>query len=243
MEVEAEKSFSFFKGSLSKQHYCRPKALYERKQFKRKRVSEDNILRISASQISNFNLCKRKWWWDKIYKLPRPSTAALDFGKLFHASIENFIKTGKTPIEEDNYKLNKMIFNARKAFLDELREKYLSKPNNFFIEKELTGIIIPGKVSWLGYVDLLEADYDNNCYIIHDHKTAADKKWLKNEYELMNDIQLHFYAHWVDEHSKDASIYLRHNQFIKKPPYAISHVTAKPKNTAMMSFLNIMPHH
>jgi len=59
-------------------------------------------LYISASQIETFSLCKRKWWFDKVKKLPKPNKGYFAFGTCLHGCLERWIlstENGRVPDE------------------------------------------------------------------------------------------------------------------------------------------------
>lgn len=54
---------------------------------KRKR----RVINTSASQFETYNLCRRKWWLDKVRKLYIPSSTAQGFGTVLHAVVERWM--------------------------------------------------------------------------------------------------------------------------------------------------------
>lgn len=55
------------------------------------------MIRISASQVSTFRDCPRKWFFEKIVVLPRPEHPAAKLGQAVHAELEEFYKRGTVP--------------------------------------------------------------------------------------------------------------------------------------------------
>ena len=47
-------------------------------------------LRISASQLGTFSDCERKWWLERMEKLPVPPRGYLVFGTVLHACLERW---------------------------------------------------------------------------------------------------------------------------------------------------------
>lgn len=57
-------------------------------------------MRISASQIELFELCQRKWWFERVLRLPSPSTSDQTFGTVLHAVAERYLSAdeqGRVP--------------------------------------------------------------------------------------------------------------------------------------------------
>lgn len=49
-------------------------------------------IRTSATQHETFDLCPRKWWLEKVRRLPVPQTTSQTFGSVLHAVIERFLR-------------------------------------------------------------------------------------------------------------------------------------------------------
>lgn len=52
---------------------------------------ETDTLYISASQIESFELCNRKWWFEKVQKLPKVQKPYFAFGTCLHGCLERWI--------------------------------------------------------------------------------------------------------------------------------------------------------
>ena len=53
-------------------------------------------IRTSASQFETFELCRRKWWLNKVRKLDQPKTKSLGFGTVLHAVVERWMNASDT---------------------------------------------------------------------------------------------------------------------------------------------------
>ena len=133
---------------------------------------------MSATQIDTFELCERKWGWDKIARVPRKPNKFLDRGIDLHDIAEAFLKTGALPPETD----------AGRVFKPGI--KYLPAPGTCIVEgkffwypeNEPFGIV--GKIDW----------ERQDIVGIGDHKTTSDKKWIKTPEELQTNIQVVTYC-------------------------------------------------
>ena len=47
---------------------------------------------VSASQITTFRDCPRKWYFEKVVGLPRPSTGSTELGSAVHAVLEDYLR-------------------------------------------------------------------------------------------------------------------------------------------------------
>ena len=60
-------------------------------------MQSNKLEHVSASQITTFRDCPRKWYFDKIVKVPRVSTAATELGSAVHEELEHYLKEGRNP--------------------------------------------------------------------------------------------------------------------------------------------------
>lgn len=56
-----------------------------------KKKRKKRLIQTSASQFETYNLCRRKWWLDKVRKLYIPSSGAQGFGTVLHACVERWM--------------------------------------------------------------------------------------------------------------------------------------------------------
>ena len=63
-------------------------------------VSEFDIA-ISPSQVETFDLCARKWAYNKIDRIPSPQNAAAALGEAAHKHRENWLIHGTPPPVDD----------------------------------------------------------------------------------------------------------------------------------------------
>ena len=150
----------------------------------------------SASQITSFRTCPRKWFNKSILKIEEPSTPAQAFGSAVHKSIENFLKEKSYPTDERL----KLFVETAAPFL--LTENYESEK---YIELKT---FLDGPLS-RGYIDLLYSG-------ILDYKTTSDFRYCKTPEELTNDVQMASYAKWFLDTYGEKSVEVSHLYLLTK---------------------------
>ena len=138
---------------------------------------------VSASQITTFRDCARKWYFEKIVGLTRPSTGSTELGSAVHAVLEGYLRGDVDHIEPTS--------EAHEIALSGLEHLPARGPH---LEVELalqdSMPLTDSPVPVLGYVDLI--DHANNEIL--DHKTTSSARYTKTESELRQNVQLHLYA-------------------------------------------------
>lgn len=136
----------------------------------------------SATQLSMFHGCPRKWFFKYLLGYPTPTSAAAKLGKELHAEVERYYEDGTIPPSERGKLL---IAN-------------LPEPSDFTHQEGKILFPVRDKSGpWFtGYIDLL-ANEPSELVEIIDHKTTSDLKWAKSEWELRSDVQMMSYAHWA----------------------------------------------
>ena len=149
--------------------------------------------RYSASQITTFRRCPRKWFFEKLVGLERGSSSSAAAGTAIHGEVEEWFKNAVVPTS-----------GAALALL-----RHLPTPGpgltSASVETEFRLITPPGIVS--GYMDLciLEPElipesrwpeywrgYKNP--IVKDHKTVRSLDYAKSELDLRLDPQALIYG-------------------------------------------------
>lgn len=159
---------------------------------------------ISASQISNYRDCPRKWWYQSILGLPTPQNASAALGEAVHGQLEKYLNDGTPP---DTSKPEGRIAEAGL--------KFLPAPGTVFTEVPMHGtdrnkkepgaddVPLPGAMPRLvvagmpvnGYIDVLDVSADSP--VVLDHKTTGDLKWAKTESDLREDVQMVLYGSYA----------------------------------------------
>lgn len=148
------------------------------------------IPHVSASQIKTFRDCPRKWYLQKIVKLPSPSTAATELGGQVHAELEAWLRDGTE-------------FSATLAGEIAKSGAHLV-PTDRPVEIELSlADRIPIHDSPVKVVGFIDALYPYEPAQVLDHKTSSNKRYTKTARELAHDVQLTLYAKAYLDHAPD----------------------------------------
>lgn len=137
---------------------------------------------VSATQISAFQDCARKWYLRYVKGIETLKTNQQVLGSGIHKALELYLKTGK--ILDDEFK----------SYV-EAAVPYLPAPSkDNLIELEFFLPTFDGGPKWHGFIDLL---IDEDVPVVHDHKTTSDFRYAKTPAEMERDTQLCSYAKYV----------------------------------------------
>lgn len=142
----------------------------------------------SASQISNFRKCPRRWWWEKVAGYKTPTSPAMETGTRIHAELEAYLRDGTLPTDP--------IAMAGLEFLPEPETV-----DGINVERKLTleGAGLP--VPIIGFVDLVEPPGAGQLIpTITDHKTTSDFRYIKSPEVLAHDPQAIIYSEFALTH-------------------------------------------
>jgi hypothetical protein len=179
---------------------------------------------ISATQLQTFELCPRKWWFDKVLRLPRLERKQFDFGTVLHSVCERFLLADELGIDQSTNEpvdlypedwhndlppadqdLIKRLISAA------ITEGVLERKPNRLIEHEFRLPVIPG-VQIMGFVDVLYPDS------VEDHKTSKATRWFQSAKSLPENLQMLIYGKvCLERNPRLERVLLRHNQFCKDP--------------------------
>ena len=171
-------------------------------------------MRISPSQVNNYESCPRKWYFQSVCKVYPPTSDALKFGTEFHEAVEAYIKSGEIQTQNENITL--MLQNAVKT-LEPIRERFLAGETH--IEETITGNVLDKYgITYLGKPDLVirsKSPEGLKEITVLDHKTSKAEQWLKTEEQLSNDTQCNFYMHHFLKENPDR-LFIGHVQYLKE---------------------------
>ena len=185
----------------------------------------------SASQIETFEMCNRKWWYNKRLKLKVPPTKSTNTGSLVHGEIERYLETG------DESKLG-IIARSGLTKLRELRalNPCVELPIGVDKRKGLgTGspLILLAGVPGEGYIDVYVPG-KHAIPQVWDHKTTGQMRYAKSEAELRLNHQLISYARaaQVVEGKLDSPIEVGHIVYLTESPYTnrVTGTTLSPEH-------------
>ena len=173
-------------------------------------------MRISASQVTTYEMCPTRWYINKVLKVDTPTSPAQQFGKDLHSAVENYLKERTIPDESADPRIRALLSNAE-PILNNIIDK---AGDTLEVEKEITGPIIGG-TTYLGYIDVL-AVIDGYA-LIADHKNSSSSKWFKSEYQLAKDVQMNLYANHCFENLEDiAGVQTMHIQYLRGSPFTVT---------------------
>lgn len=149
---------------------------------------------ISASQISQFRDCQRKWAWAYIAGIRSPSTPSQALGTETHdTQLGPYLIEGK-PF--DYTRDSGYIAAALLEFLPQPKSPGMVVEKHFILGSPASG----GRFAYQGYKDLWLPDsgavpgLPGGAPFVGDFKTTSDLKWAKNEKALSVDVQAMLYA-------------------------------------------------
>lgn len=129
----------------------------------------------SASAISTYVDCERKWGWNYLEHVPRVDKPSTALGTMVHKQIEEY------------YHGIPLDFSHPSGYVAASILEYLPEPREG-LEVESEFLLISPKHRYYGLIDLL--DYGT----IFDHKSTSSLSWAKTEDDLREDIQAILYA-------------------------------------------------
>lgn len=138
---------------------------------------------VSASQITTFRDCPRKWYLNKVVGLQSPSSDATELGSQVHAALEAYLQ-GDTDVigTEDE------VGEIARTGAEYLPERGDHLEIELSLEENMPLHDAPVLVK--GFVDLI----DHSKSEIVDHKTSGNKRYTKTQRELKINVQLMIYA-------------------------------------------------
>lgn len=146
---------------------------------------------ISASQLSTFEDCPRKWAWTRIAGLTAPPNASALLGTRVHAILERYLATGE------------MDYTDEAGYIAATGIEHLPPPSSkHLLEEPFT--FTYGGVEFTGIIDLLTPSK------IYDHKTTSDLFYAKTAQDLETDIQANIYARkWFIDNPNERTVNLQ----------------------------------
>lgn len=143
-------------------------------------------LETRSSEVRVFERCKRKWFIEKIMKIPQEESYAMSWGTHLHRHLEAYLSTGTKPTGSGA--------TGRAAWRS---FHLLPKPSHELIVEE-TFVRTIGGAEYFGTPDLIDPTSDAPI-LLYDHKSTARLKYAKSKEELQKDVSANFYAHLVQE--------------------------------------------
>lgn len=164
---------------------------------------------ISPSQLKTFEDCPRKWYLDKIEKVPRgPSKAAAELGTLIHHWIETWFVDNTVPPFDEHPKAQLLWPAWNKWVRDYKADASLVEIK--FNDDDLFDLPIRG------IIDLIKVTDD--MVEVVDHKTTSSDKWFKDPITLKTDLQALVYSIWARHKWPGRAVRFTHHYILTNKP-------------------------
>ena len=193
----------------------------------------------SASQFDSFLSCPRKWWFQKVIRLPDlANQLKFEFGDVLHEACERFLDADDQGRDRDTGEAldlwpegwNKGLGDFDASLVKRLVEKGIEEgvlrrmpdreieaPIGVWNGRNFTPRqMVPG-VGVCGYRDVKSPG------VVEDHKSVKSRGYCKSQADLLADPQMLLYAAIAIIELAEAgeelpeTVLLRHNQFVKNP--------------------------
>lgn len=195
------------------------------------------IQSVSPSQYTTYqDLCRRKWWFGSVLKLPDPPKGPQTYGTVLHACIERYLKadvTGRDPATGKAVDLYPAGWRSakerdgttREITLEEgeqikhliqlgIEKGVIYRPQDVLVEHEYWSPPIIGTIREHGFIDMATET------TVRDWKTRGRRRYSLSEAELKTDLQMRCYSAElrrirVTQNYPDIPIEASHAYFIK----------------------------
>jgi PD-(D/E)XK nuclease superfamily protein len=162
-------------------------------------VTDFDPFQASASSVSTFELCARKWAWVKLDGLEGAQHPSAAFGERVHGHLERWLASKVPPLDTHEERV-------AQAIIQHLPVPQLVLPND--VEVGLSMRL--GGVYFVGRVDLyLPRHPETGRPRVYDHKTTSDFGWALAPELMVDDVQATLYAVWGLLRSKADAIDLQ----------------------------------
>jgi len=190
---------------------------------------------ISATQYKTFLACRRKWAFERVWRLPQvaKSAAAQILGTVTHAVLARWLEADETGRDKAGKSVNiypdGWMTCKDGTVTDEEAEEIkalvqlgidsgivLRRPGRE-IEKKFD-LPVVDDVGLTGYIDLMLLEDAE----VHDHKVSKNSRYCLSEASIQDDPQMLIYAAYAfyQRHLKglpERPVLIRHNQFVRQP--------------------------
>ena len=137
----------------------------------------------SVSQIETFQLCPRKWAFEKLDGLERKSNKFAELGGRVHDVLEDYLKKAK-PIDTSTVE----------GRIAKPGIKYLPFPKTPGMRVEKWFSIVFGVAAYRGLKDVEIIQDQRARPLVLDHKSTRSWNWKKTREQLLKDTQAGIYA-------------------------------------------------
>jgi hypothetical protein len=173
---------------------------------------------VSPSQMETWDSCRRKWWLQKVVRLPEPPFAGNPTGDAFHDLCERYLRGDDSPQFGESWddewrdRVDKVDRDLlARAFSRMVDDGVLVRRPGTEPEKAIQLEVLPGRqASLIGFADVLGPGR------VEDHKTTKSPRWLSTDEDLGRDLAMLCYAKAALAEGVD-EVVLRHNQAVLDP--------------------------
>ncbi len=179
------------------------------------------IKHLSASQIKTMKRSPFTWVCEKVLGMRSPATEATAFGTFIHENFEARLKHREeiTPIVMISDEVEEFYCSAWDTKLENFWEVYQEKQPGWPDEVEHAFRFQPDPElpPFIGKIDALTWNTENNITLIQDHKTIGNKSYApKKPEDLIDEDQLIIYAAYICDKTHELDIDIQHDQLFKK---------------------------
>lgn len=201
----------------------------------------------SASQLKTFKQCPKKWWLEKIERVPKQQKDYFYYGTALHSAAERYLKADASGRDKDGnvvelfpegwdqvWENEELVYKytpeesqrVQKQVEQAIANGVLSRSSDTKVEHRFEKVVGHTGVKCIGYIDVMKP-YENT---IEDHKTAKNARYASTKGKLnKGDTQLLIYAKVLLDNLRSGpgadpdKITVRHNIFRKDgaEPYSV----------------------
>ncbi len=134
---------------------------------------------LSASQVNTWDLCKRRWAIEYIWKIKGPPHPSAVLGSKVHKHLERWLSVAQPPPTDKAGMIALAMIPP------------LPPPGAGVVERRFyvvlpSGLLFTGFIDWSGVGPIIP--------IVTDHKTSGNLEWALTAEKLHNDVQALLYA-------------------------------------------------
>ncbi len=195
---------------------------------------------VSATQISTFELCNRKWAWRWLEGIKAPPNKFAQLGIDTHGKLEKWLKSSTVPALEKSHadgehrKRDEQSVKLAQAMIPYLPTPQVVDPSN--VERD--ELIVVQDVVFIVKIDLFMPEMVSWDGVVrprtHDHKTTGDFRWLPKANQIHYDPQAALYTAWSIIFTRKTEIDLQWNYVRTKGAIKVEPVCATV-NDAMIT--------
>lgn len=166
------------------------------------------LLRVSASQVKDFRMCKRLWVFRSVLKIRSPQTPAQARGTVIHAALEAYLQNGElSPALLKQAEEREISEEELRGYVDAIKP-YYGNPGEGLTEFKDYIPTYPGGPMFTVVVDhARDMVVDGKEYPqIDDLKTTSDFRYAKTPAQLAEDVQMVSYGKWACETAAEQSL-------------------------------------